>query len=257
MVGAADETPVTQSSPLEPLRVMETWPQGLSHRASLRISDVLSSLRVEFPTVSHSKLRFLEEQGLVTPSRTSSGYRQYSPADVERLRFVLTQQRDRYLPLKVIKERLADLDAGGESPDHVVGPRLATADGHTTAQHAVTHLGSLADVTGASHAFIEELASANLLETGAQGSPSATDHNRLIVQLAGQLQQYGIDWRHLRSIKSAASRHVALVEQVAAGVRARPASSAPAEAAVLAGELGEVIASLHTAWLRAELRKNH
>src|SRR5699024_1877987 len=78
------------------------WPFGVSREPSMRISDVLADLGTEFPAVTSSKLRFLEERGLVEPRRTAGGYRQYSPADVERLRFVLRGQRDRYLPLKVI-----------------------------------------------------------------------------------------------------------------------------------------------------------
>lgn len=103
------DVPVTQDDAEH-----EPWPRGISRRASMRISDVLAALQLEFPAVTPSKLRFLEEQGLVEPVRTPSGYRQYSPADVERLRFVLRQQRDRYMPLKVIGERLAALDAGEE-----------------------------------------------------------------------------------------------------------------------------------------------
>ncbi|NLF05124.1 MAG: MerR family transcriptional regulator, partial [Actinomycetales bacterium] len=103
------------------------WPQGISRHATMRISDVLAALGGEFPAVSHSKLRFLEEQGLVTPVRTPAGYRQYSPADVERLRYVLRQQRDRYLPLKVIGEQLAELDAGRGS--QALTPQLAAKDG--------------------------------------------------------------------------------------------------------------------------------
>ena len=106
----------------------EPWPRGISRRASMRISDVLASLQIEFPAVTTSKLRFLEEQGLVEPVRTAAGYRQYSPADIERLRFVLRQQRDRYMPLKVIGERLAALDAG-EEDEPAPRARLATRDG--------------------------------------------------------------------------------------------------------------------------------
>ena len=86
------------------------------------------SLQIEFPAVTTSKLRFLEEQGLVEPVRTAAGYRQYSPADIERLRFVLRQQRDRYMPLKVIGDRLAALDAG-EEDEPAPRARLATRDG--------------------------------------------------------------------------------------------------------------------------------
>lgn len=80
----------------------------------LTIGQVLARLKPDFPDLSSSKLRFLEERELVTPVRTQSGYRKFSPADVDRLRIVLGLQRDHYLPLKVIKEYLADLDAGRE-----------------------------------------------------------------------------------------------------------------------------------------------
>src|SRR4051794_28328696 len=116
---AVDDQPAVQAEP---------WPRGISRRASMRISDVLASLQIEFPAVTTSKLRFLEEQGLVEPVRTAAGYRQYSPADIERLRFVLRQQRDRYMPLKVIGDRLAALDAG-EEDEPAPRARLATRDG--------------------------------------------------------------------------------------------------------------------------------
>ena len=78
----------------------------------LGIGQVLAKLQPEFPDLTPSKLRFLEEQGLVTPSRTAAGYRKFSPADVERLHLVLAMQRDHYLPLKVIRAHLEAIDAG-------------------------------------------------------------------------------------------------------------------------------------------------
>ena len=80
--------------------------------AQVSIGDVLDQLRDEFPDITISKIRFLESQGLIDPERTPSGYRKFSPADVERLRFILRQQREHFLPLKVIKERLDQLDQG-------------------------------------------------------------------------------------------------------------------------------------------------
>jgi DNA-binding transcriptional MerR regulator len=80
-------------------------------RAYLGISEVLAQLRTDFPDVSVSKIRFLETEGLLTPARSPSGYRRFSSADVERLRYILTAQRDHYLPLRVIRERLARLEA--------------------------------------------------------------------------------------------------------------------------------------------------
>src|SRR5512135_1650835 len=77
------------------------------------IGEVLTALRGEFPDITISKIRFLESQGLIDPERTPSGYRRFYPADVERLRFILRQQREHFLPLKVIKERLDEIDANG------------------------------------------------------------------------------------------------------------------------------------------------
>ncbi len=82
-------------------------------RAHASIGDVLNQLRDEFPDITISKIRFLESQGLIDPERTPSGYRKFYPADVERLRFILRQQREHFLPLKVIKERLDEIDKEG------------------------------------------------------------------------------------------------------------------------------------------------
>ncbi len=103
-------------------------------RAFLAIGEVLSRLRPDFPDITISKIRFLEAEGLVEPERTGSGYRKFSRADVDRLRYVLTAQRDHYLPLRVIREHLAALDRGLEPPPTATdGPRvprsLAAAEG--------------------------------------------------------------------------------------------------------------------------------
>ncbi|MGH3406421.1 MAG: MerR family transcriptional regulator, partial [Streptosporangiaceae bacterium] len=81
-------------------------------RGYLGISEVLAQLRAEFPDISVSKIRFLETEGLIAPARAPSGYRRFAAADVERLRYILTAQREQYLPLRVIKERLARADLG-------------------------------------------------------------------------------------------------------------------------------------------------
>ena len=83
--------------------------------ASLNIGEVLARLRPEFPDISPSKIRFLEAEGLIEPARSRSGYRQFALADVERLQYILTTQRDEYLPLRVIKERLDALDGDGRA----------------------------------------------------------------------------------------------------------------------------------------------
>lgn len=225
------------------------WPHGVSREATMRISDVLADLGQEFPTVTPSKLRFLEEQGLVEPRRTAGGYRQYSPADVERLRYVLRQQRDRYLPLKVIGEQLDALDSG-ESEEPLT-PRLAASEGRrTTAEGAGGwSVASLAERTGVPVALIDDLVEAGVLRTGTAGrlDPWAEE----VVVVAASLAEHGVDTRHLRSFRAAADRQVSVVDQIVAPLRGQRAVAAQARAATVAAEVGELCGRLHTALVRA------
>ena len=228
--------------------VAEPWPRGISRRASMRISDVLAALQLEFPAVTTSKLRFWEEQGLVAPVRTSAGYRQYSPADVERLRYVLRMQRDRYMPLKVIAEHLAALDAGVD--DEAPSPaRLASRDGETTGPASRWTVDSLAGEAGVDPAFVEELVTAGVLRSGPLGALDL--YARDVVLAAARLAEHGIDARHLRSFRTAADRQADLVEQVVAPVRGQRSAASRARAATLAAEVGELCTQMHTALVRA------
>jgi DNA-binding transcriptional MerR regulator len=222
----------------------EPWPQGISRHATMRISDVLAALGQEFGAISHSKLRFLEEQGLIHPVRTPAGYRQYSPADVERLRFVLTEQRDSYLPLKVIKERLAAMDAGEPAP--APAPRLA--GGAPASSRRRWTVDTLAEATGTEPAFVDALITAGVLR---QGSGGGLDGGAVeVVRIATSLAEFGIEPRHLRTLRTSADRHVGLVDQIVAPYRSQQTASARAHAATLATEVGELLARLHTAWVR-------
>jgi DNA-binding transcriptional MerR regulator len=236
---AAEQAPVATAP--------EPWPRGISRRASMRISDVLAALRIEFPAVTTSKLRFLEEQGLVDPVRTPAGYRQYSPADVERLRFVLVQQRDRYMPLKVIGERLAALDAGDdeESPSRA---RLATRDGVAPTADPLT-AERLAHDAGVEVELVAELVAQGVLRPGPRGvfDPWA----REVVTVAASLADHGIDPRHLRTFRASAERQADLVEQVVAPWRGQRSVSSRARAGTLAAEVGELCARMHTALVRS------
>src|SRR5438105_1830319 len=93
-----------------------------SARPAMSIGEVLSSLQADFPDVTVSKIRFLESEGLIEPQRSVSGYRKFSASDIERLRFILQLQRDSFLPLRVIRERLAAADAGVVSPEQIATP---------------------------------------------------------------------------------------------------------------------------------------
>ena len=103
--------------------IVEPWPCGISREPELSIGQLVERLKAEFPAITQSKVRFLEDKGLVVPARTSAGYRKYSQADLERLRYVLASQRDSYSPLDVIRDQLRALDAG-----HEVSRRRAAQD---------------------------------------------------------------------------------------------------------------------------------
>lgn len=262
---ARDDDPERDAGPGSG-RAERAWPPGVSRTASMRISDVLRALRADFPSISHSKLRFLEEQGLVEPVRTAAGYRQYSPADVERLRFVLVEQRDRYLPLKVIKDRLAELDAGeielGRPAARATMPREVVA--HGAAVQGTDGRPGLrrAEAAGAPEgggegeeepdpALVDGLVSAGLLRPGPDGR--LDDAAAEILRTASALGRYGIEPRHLRSLRTAVDRQVALAAQVVAPLRSQQSPAAHVRADETADEIGDLFVRLHAAWLRREI----
>ena len=234
----------------------EPWPQGVSRTASMSIGAVLGVLKREFPAVTISKVRFLEDQGLVAPQRTPSGYRRFSHADVERLRFALAAQRDSFLPLKVIRERLADLDAG-HAHAHAPAARVVASAGETVSAQLPARLraGELADVTGASMQEIANLTAAGLIVQDAGGRYDSSSVR--IVTLAQALSRYGIDPRHLRTVRTAADRQLDLVAQVTAPARAHSSGATRERARATAQEVSGLFGDLHDALVRAGLDRLH
>ncbi|WP_028244645.1 MerR family transcriptional regulator [Pseudoclavibacter soli] len=198
----------------------------------LSIGQVLTRLAVDFPDVTPSKLRFLEEQGLVTPRRTESGYRKFCSADVERLHLVLSLQRDHYLPLRVIRTYLAEIDAG-RTP---VLPGMLTASGVQGALPTVYSRDELLEHTGASADLLREAVSAGLLPTGTRFD----QHARHLLEVLVSLQTRGIDPRHLRGMRAAADREAGLIHNAISGVRRSDAESA-AQASSEANALADLL----------------
>lgn len=184
-----------------------SWPQMVSHEPSMKIGEVVEQLKADFPALSVSKVRYLEAERLIRPHRVGNGYRQYSKADVERLRFALTAQRDEYLPLSVIRERLKERDAHGEP-----GPaaHLATLDGERVDGGSLS-AAALAKRVDTSPARIKELTELGLLETDAEGQ--YLPGMQLIARQALALTALGVPLRNLRSLKQAADRDALLVTQ--------------------------------------------
>lgn len=199
-----------------------TWPHALSHEPMLRVSDVLGLVQSEFPALTTSKLRFLDNNGLVQPYRTASGYRQYSPADVERLRFVLRQQRDQYRPLTVIAEHLAALDSGRMRM--AVAPR--TVEGEAD-QYLLTR--DFAASASVPVALVEQLDDAGLIP---QSMPDRYD--RVWLPLATAAQAYlgsGGDLRTLKSLMTSARREADRADAVAQPDKMRGRAGAAEDAA--------------------------
>jgi DNA-binding transcriptional MerR regulator len=232
----------------------------------MTIGEVMAILSPDFPEVSVSKIRFLEEQGLVEPGRTAAGYRKFSSDDVDRLRYVLAAQRDHYLPLKVIRENLEALDRGLEpseqpgSAPRVPGIALAAPvpgadrfDGHA-ANLRLTRTELLRE-SGVDGALLDALEGFGVLSP-APGGPWYDGEALEVLRAAASLAAHGIEARHLRMFRTAADREVALAEQVAAPLQ-RLGQRASGESADRADQVAREIAAaclrLHTALVAGAL----
>lgn len=234
------------------------------------IGEVLNRLKDEFEDVTISKIRFLEAEGLISPDRTDSGYRKFTPADVERLRYVLRAQRDRYLPLKVIREELDRIDAGlpvsepSTAPEPAAVEGLQTAEGDAAAAGSVParsilddapsdvqlSIGELSDATGLPVADLQSLRDHGLL----RGTDAFDGEDLRTARIASELLESGLEARHLRMFRQFADREGALYQQLVTPLlrQRNPDSRRSAEE-----QLDRLVnngAQLHQALLTQELR---
>ena len=187
------------------------------------IGEVLNRLRDEFDDITISKIRFLEAEGLISPDRTESGYRKFTDADVERLRYVLRAQRDRYLPLKVIKEELERIDAGlppagdgAETPEVPPALRGEDAPGDQPQPSLLDPPDrevALSDQQLAEAAGLELAELAALRDHGLLSGDLHDGHALTVARVARKLLDTGLEPRHLRMYRQFADREAALVEQ--------------------------------------------
>ncbi len=241
-------------------------PAGES-RSTLTIGDVLAHLKVEFPDLTISKIRFLETEGLVQPKRTPSGYRKFSSGDVARLRYVLSQQRDHYLPLRVIKEQLDAIDRGlvppGTSTDsprpaHVA---VATIQGNApTAEHfrpapAAMRMSrdELLHSAGLRSDQLSELEQFGLINAKPGGYYD--DDALAVATIVVDLARFGLEGRHLRAFRTAAEREVGLFAQVVGPTGRQRGGEAKARAEETVRELAALSVRLHAALVQIGLRE--
>ena len=191
-------------------------------RAYLDIGEVIAQLRAEFPDVSVSKIRFLESAGLIRPARSPSGYRKFGAADVDRLRYILTVQRDQYLPLRVIKDQL---DSDRPAPGPITRRELL-------------------DGAGIDEATLAELEEFGLVRrSGRQYPPEALEAVRAIAALS----RYGVQARHLRVLRASAERETELIEQVVAPIMRQRSPGARDRASQAARDIASLVLPVHAA----------
>ncbi|SEF63383.1 MerR family regulatory protein [Thermomonospora echinospora] len=232
-------------------------------RGAMTIGDALGLLRADFPDITVSKIRFLEAEGLIEPQRTPSGYRKFGPTDVERLRFILSAQRDHYLPLRVIKEYLQAIDRGETAPPPWAagrGPRrLVAAD--STAESPAGEPGPQVRLTRRQlldGAAIDEDLLAELEEAGLvrRSGRHYDGHALVIARTAAALGTYGLQVRHLRAVKAAADREIGLIEQVVAPLLRRRGPGGHEEAERTARAMADLSLRLHAALVSTGLRES-
>lgn len=197
-------------------------------RAYFGIGEVIAQLRSEFPDISVSKIRFLESEGLIQPARSPSGYRKFGPTDVDRLRYILTAQRDRYLPLRVIKDQL-------DADQSTTGP-LSRRE--------------LVEATGIDEARLTELEDFGLvLRSGRLYPPEALEAVRAIAALS----RYGVQARNLRVLRASAEKETALIEQVVAPILRQRSPGARDRASVTAQDIASLVLAAHAALIEMML----
>lgn len=232
-----------------------TQPNALKDKT---IGQVLAALELEFPGISASKIRFLEDKGLVHPHRTNTGYRKYSFDDVEQLRLILRLQRDRYLPLKVIKERIEAGDAASLF-QRSVASRASDPSEDTQQTEAIPDLlqqprralslRELSREAAADLPLLRELINFGLLS---EAGPY-DDHDIIITRVCSALTAHGLHPRHLRQFRVAVDREMGLVEMAVGPLASRKDKESQQRARERAQEISRLCLQLHTALVASSL----
>jgi DNA-binding transcriptional MerR regulator len=189
--------------------------QATATRNFMSIGEVAEALAEEFPEVSISKIRFLEAEGLIEPERTPSGYRKFYTSDVARLRYILRLQRDQFMPLKVIRERLERFEPQ-EGPSIGVEEKQSAPDEDDPAQAPSPQLSfeDLVSASGLGAEDVRELEEYGLIDAHRVDGEAYYDEDDLLVaRIARDLSKYGIEPRHMRMYRNFAERESGLFEQ--------------------------------------------
>jgi DNA-binding transcriptional MerR regulator len=225
-------------------------------REYLSIGEVLVTLKPEFPDITISKIRFLESEGLIAPERTPSGYRKFYDEDVQRLRMILRLQRDEYLPLRVIRERI---DGREDGQGQLAGEpeRAEPEDEVAPATDLQMNGDEIAAATGVERPLVDDLVSYGLLRPRhVDGQPAFGGDDLVVLRVAKDLFKYGVEPRHLTMYRHFSDREAAFFEAIILPVLRQRNPEARRQAAESISELARISRRLKQALLRANLRKH-
>lgn len=225
----------------------------MTKQKQLTIGDVADLLKGEFPSVTISKLRFLESEGLIHPPRTASGYRSYREVDVERVRYILRQQRDHFLPLRVIKGKLSAWERGEEPT--MAPPAGPPPETYFAASEVKLDRDELARSAGVPIGLVDELVEHGVLEVQPIGPAEFTDEDLAVVQAAHRLITHGLEARHLRGIRLAANREVDLFRQLVGPLLRHASPASRRQAAEVLADVAQAAREMQEALVRSELRE--
>lgn len=223
-------------------------------RDYLSIGEVLINLKPEFPDVTISKIRFLESEGLIAPERTPSGYRKFYDQDVDRLRRILKMQRDEYLPLKVIRDRL-DSGADGSGPGRTTVVAVSDDEVVQPATDLQMTAGELATATGVDVEVVDDLEGFGLLRPRREGDAKFYGGDDLVVlRIVKDFFKYGVEPRHLTMYRHFADREAAFFQAIILPVLRQRNPEARRTAGESLTDLSRTARKLKSALLRSNLR---
>jgi DNA-binding transcriptional MerR regulator len=235
--------------------------EGAGRQKSLTIGAVCKALAQEFPDISISKIRYLEDQKLLAPRRTPGGYRLYTQGDVARLRTILRMQRDEFLPLRIIRQELAAGRSGEEAPEPGRLPREAVRVWRPSVSvrasaGALYSMEDVLDDTKADAELVRELEDYGVVKGELRGGARYFDETeREIIAAVAELARYGVGGRNLRVFRSSADREANLLQQILApALRSRNAQRRK-EAVEALENLAAVATHLKHLLLVRDLRK--
>lgn len=226
-----------------------SWsPTVMPEAAQLSIGEVINLLRDDFPDVSVSKIRFLESQGLIDPDRSGSGYRQFDDNDVARLRFILQQQRDHFLPLKVIKSKLTLWERGEDASGGGTASTQSLEEAGEPLDRAELLKRSKLD-----NSQLDELIDIGLI-LPIRDSVVFPPEAGIVAMEAKRLMDQGLEARHLRTVKLSSEREADLLKQLVAPLLKASNPEAKARAKDLLESSSDSVQAMHRALLSSELR---